>query len=97
MVFSGGIVEQGLTGLHAREANRLHGNRDLPIDLAQAGETRLLERPGVREVGAEVRAARLVARLRRDDDRAAHRDQAAEVEPVVPGEVESPLRIAKGS
>src|SRR5712691_8135501 len=42
-----------------------------------------------------MRAARVAARERRGGDDAAHRREALEVQPVVPGEVEAAVRIAE--
>src|SRR5256885_3122892 len=91
---SGCMLEQTLSGPHAREGDRLH--RHLAVG-ANAGIGRRLQRPALRKIVAVMRAARILPRERRLGDHAAHGDQALEVEPVVPAQIESPRRGADAS
>src|SRR6185503_2607308 len=88
-ICSGHMAQERLPWGNAREGDRLHAD-DAVLD---AGERRLLERARLREVGAEMRAERFAPRGRGERDGAAHRHQALQVEPVVPGEVEGALGV----
>src|SRR5262245_3972244 len=92
-IASGHILKQRLTGLHARELHRSCFYDKCILLEANAGERRGLQRPGLREVGAEVRAARIAPRGGRRGDRAACRDQALQVHPVVPAQIEGAIMI----
>src|SRR5678816_2078690 len=48
-------------------------------------------------LGAEMRSARVLARDRRGGDRAADANQALQVHPVVPGQVEGPIMVAQAA
>src|SRR5437867_13384023 len=87
-ISSGHISEQALAGLHSSERDRLHRYAQIRAD---AGERGMLQRPGLREVRTEMRAAGIAPRARRGGDRTADRDQALQIHPVVPGEVEGAI------
>src|SRR5438094_5605418 len=89
-ISSGHISEQALAGLHARERDRLHRH---PKVRADAGERGVLQGPRVRKIRTEMRTARIAPRARRGGDRTADRDQALQVHPVVPGEVEGAIIV----
>src|SRR5437870_5692756 len=89
-ICSGHISEQALARRHARERDRLHRYAEIRAD---AGERGMLQRPGLGEVGTEMRAARIAPRACRGGDRAADRDQALQVHLVVPREVEGTIIV----
>src|SRR5690606_40181095 len=66
---------------------------DRPTRFHSVPTRRSSDLAGLRMVFAEVRATRILARDRRFGDDAAHRDQAAQVQPVVPAQVERAPRI----
>src|SRR5260221_2672801 len=79
------MLEQTLSGTHARECHGLH--RDTAVG-ADARIGRRLQRARLGEIVAVVCAARILARDGRLGDDATDADQALEVEPVVPAQVE---------
>src|SRR5712672_646655 len=88
------MLEQTLSGTHPRESHRLH--RDAAVG-ADACIGRRLQRARLGKIVSVVCAARILAREGRCRDDAANRDQALEVEPVVPAQVERPrLRADTG-
>src|SRR5690242_2870724 len=92
VLLGGGVPDQRLPRPHAGERDGLRRNVDPALTQGDAGEVRRVEVAGLRIVAAEMRAARIDARDRRRDDGAAHQDQVLEIEPVVPGQIESEVR-----
>src|SRR3954471_18230109 len=88
-----GFADQGLARLHAREAYRFPRELETLGGAAHHHVFRLRERAGLREVLAVVGAARILACERRGGDHAAHGDEAREVHPVVPAQVEDAVAV----
>ncbi len=84
------LPQQRLTRPHARERHRLHRNRELPTRRAARWCRPTSRADRLRGSRSRiVRAARVVARQRRRGDRPAGRDEALQVQPVVPRQVEA--------
>src|SRR5262245_44589726 len=83
------MLEQGLSGFHAAEDDRFHGQ----FAVAVAAIGRLLERTGFGKIAPIVRAARVAPRQRRERDDFADLRETDEVQPVVPRQVEGALTV----
>ena len=90
----GCILEQALPRPHATEDHRLHREFEPLADEPDARKARSLERPRFRMIGAKVSAARVLAGERGSRDRAADRHQAFQIDPVMPGQIESAIGVA---
>src|SRR5215210_15829 len=94
-LFGGGVLEQRLARTHDGETHRLVGDLEFAGALARhrEGGARQIARLG--KILAEMRAATVLAPARRQRNDAAGLYQRAQIEPVVPGEIEFATGIGK--
>ena len=79
------MLEERLSRTHAREGDRLHGDCAIGLDARKGGR---FQGARVGKVVAVVRTARILARERRLGDDPTDGNQAFEIQPVVPAEIE---------
>src|SRR6202035_3576463 len=80
----------GLARPHVGEANRLVGDFDTTGRLPRDREARTRQVTRLRKIGAEVRAARILALAGRERNHPADLGERAQVEPIMPGHIEGP-------
>src|SRR5581483_3568317 len=88
-----GVLQQRLARLDDRELYRRIGDLELGPTLASDGELRGRKVAFAGEIRAEVGSAAVLALERRAGDHLRDLDERAQVEPVVPGEVEGALAV----
>ena len=87
------VHEDRLAWCHAGETHRLAADLQRTVLLRDDNERRPGQNAGVRVILTKMRAARILACQRRRGDDTAHRDQAAQVQPVVPAQVEAAVAV----
>src|SRR5215472_5617041 len=74
--------------LHVGEANRLLGDFETAGRLPRDRKARTRQVARLRKIGAEVRAARILALAGRERNHPADLGERAQVEPIMPGHIE---------
>src|SRR6516225_5990075 len=82
------VRQQRLARLHVGEANRLLGDVETTGRLPRDREARTRQVARLRKIGAEVRAARILALAGRERNQPADLDERAQIEPIMPGHIE---------
>src|SRR6476619_3747114 len=82
-----GLFEQRLTRFYARENHGPCGAPEMAVFPRNARVARVFQIAHLREIGAEMRTARVFARHGCKAYRVRHEQQVLEIQPVVPGQI----------